>query len=284
MPWSGSSAAWVSSERAFAPGRYLARVPSYLDEIIESVRARSKIARRPDEEVEAEARARAPARDFPGALKEDGISLIAEFKRSSPSAGEIRIGADAGKIATDYQKGGARALSVLTEPDYFSGSLEDLAAAKAATEIPVLRKDFIVDRYQVAEARAAGADAVLLIVAALSREALEVLVDVAAEFEIAALVEVHDERELETALGLDCALIGINQRNLRTFRVDKALAGRLRSLVPAGVVVVAESGIASREDVKALEAAGVDAILVGEALMRAPDPASAASELLGLSS
>jgi indole-3-glycerol phosphate synthase len=259
-------------------------VQSYLDRIIE--RTRDRVAtdqrRRRLSDLERDLPAAPAARDFAGAIRAPGISLIAEVKRRSPSKGPIRTEIDPAEVAASYESGGARALSVLTEPEFFGGSLEDLRLAREATALPALRKDFVIDLYQVVEARAAGADAILLIVLALpDRGLLGDLAAAAAEYGMAALVEVHDERELDAAFAIDTELIGVNQRDLTSFTVDRGLAIRLRRRVPPPVALVAESGIAGRSDVAALEEAGVDAILVGEALMRAEDPAAAAAELLG---
>ncbi len=256
---------------------------SYLERIVAATRDAlpARRAARPVGDLEREARAAPAPRDFTGAVCAPGISLIAEIKRRSPSAGEIRPGAEPGEIASAFERGGARALSVVTEPRFFGGSLDDLAAARAACPLPALRKDFVLDAYQVVEARAAGADAVLLIVAALEQTLLAELAAAAAELGLAALVEVHDEAELERALAIDPNLVGVNQRNLAAFEVDQSLAARLRREVPPGVGFVAESGIGTRADVEALEDARVDAMLVGESLMRADDPARAASSLLG---
>jgi indole-3-glycerol phosphate synthase len=231
-------------------------------------------------ELEAQARAMPRARDFAGALRSGRIGCIAEFKRHSPSAGWIRQGADPAQIAQRYQVAGAAALSVLTDEPFFRGSLSDLRRARAACALPVLRKDFIVDAYQIVEARAAGADAVLLIVGALTDGALQALMGEAERWGLQVLCEAHDEAELDRALAASARIVGINQRDLRTFAVDTTLALRLRSRVPAGRTVVAESGIRSAEDVERLRAGGVDAILVGEALMRAADPGLSLQQLL----
>jgi indole-3-glycerol phosphate synthase len=261
-------------------------VETYLDRILERTRVRVESTRRerPFEELDRETRNAGPARDFAGAIRAEGMSLIAEFKRRSPSKGVIRERVDPAEVAEAYERGGARALSVLTEPEFFSGSLDDLAKARQATTVPVLRKDFVVDPYQIAEARAGGADAVLLIVAAIPDPVLFAeLADAAAHYNLAALVEVHSEWELDGAFEIAPELVGVNQRDLRTFDVDEGLAIRLRRRIPADVATVAESGIADRAGVAALEEAGVEAMLVGETLMRAGDPARAARELLGLS-
>jgi len=255
-----------------------------LDEILEATRARVGQARKIKSlsDLEDVARTQDSSRDFLAAVRRDGISIISEFKRRSPSVGPIREDADPAQIAAAYEKGGAAALSVLTEPHFFSGSLADLEAARAACSLPVLRKDFVIDIYQVAEARASGADAVLLIVAALpDRGVLADLAEAAREYGLAALIEIHEARELDAAFELEPELIGVNQRDLRTFEVDQELAARLRAEIPASVAMVAESGIRTRADVVSLEEAGVDAVLIGETLMAAPDPARAVEELLG---
>ena len=259
---------------------------TYLDRILERTRVRVDLTRRehPFEELDRESRNAGLTRDFAGAIRAEGMSLIAEVKRRSPSKGVIQASVDPAEVADAYERGGARALSVLTEPEFFSGSLDDLAKARQATTLPVLRKDFVVDPYQIVEARAGGADAVLLIVAAIPDPALFAeLADAAAHYGLAALVEVHSEWELDAAFEIAPELVGVNQRDLRTFDVDKGLAIRLRRRIPPDVAMVAESGIADRADVAALEEAGVRAMLVGETLMRAGDPARAARELLGLS-
>lgn len=257
---------------------------THLTKIVDSTRARlaEKMRRVPVESLEAQARVQDGPRDFLGAIRAPGISVVAEIKRRSPSAGEIRAGVLAGEIAEAYEKGGARAISVLTEPEFFGGSLEDLKAARDACGVPVLRKDFLIDPYQVVEARAAGADAVLVIVAAISdRGLIEELIAASKKARMTVLCEVHKEAEIETGLEAGAELIGINQRDLATFEVDAGLAARLRPRVPQEVAVIAESGITGRADVVRLEEAGLDAVLVGEALMRAPDPERAVAELLG---
>jgi indole-3-glycerol phosphate synthase len=258
---------------------------TYLDTILERTRVRVDLARRerPFEELDRETRDAGQTRDFAGAIRAEGMSLIAEVKRRSPSRGVIRASVDPAEVAEAYERGGARALSVLTEPEFFSGSLDDLAKARQATALPVLRKDFVVDPYQIVEARAGEADAVLLIVAAVPDPGLFAeLADAAAHYGLAALVEVHSEWELDAAFEITPDLVGVNQRDLRTFDVDEGLAIRLRPGIPAEVAVVAESGITDRAGVEALEEAGVEAMLVGEMLMRAGDPARAARELLGI--
>ena len=213
------------------------------------------------------------------ALSRPGISLIAEHKRRSPSAGTIREGTSVTEIVRAYERGGAAALSILTEEDHFGGRLADLEEARAASDLPILRKDFTLDPYQLYEAKAAGADAVLLIVGTLPTEELRKLREQARELDLDALVEVHSEDELEVALDLDVDVIGINNRNLEDFSVDVSRTFDLLTDVPAGKTVVSESGIALREQVEDLEHIGVDAVLVGETLMRAPDMEAAVREL-----
>ena len=209
------------------------------------------------------------------ALTQPGIAVIAEFKRRSPSAGTVREGADVNAVVRAYERGGAVAVSVLTEGPSFGGSLEDLRRARRACRLPILRKDFIIDPYQLHEARAAGADAVLLIVAALRDAEIASLQLAARELGLDVLIEVHDQAELGRALEVGAEVIGINNRDLRDFTVDVQRTSQLIGEVPAGTTVVAESGITTAEQVRALEQRGVDAVLVGESLMRAPDPEAA---------
>jgi indole-3-glycerol phosphate synthase len=205
---------------------------------------------------------------------------VAEFKRRSPAAGVLPHGADAvATVVRGYERGGAAALSNLTDGPHFGGSLDDLREARSASDLPILRKDFTIDSYQLYEAAAAGADAVLLVVAALEREELELLYTEARGLDLDCLVEVHDGRELEAALELEADVIGINNRDLSDFSVDLARTYELLPDVPAGKTVVSESGIGTREQVEELEGIGVDAVLIGEALMRAADPEQACREL-----
>jgi indole-3-glycerol phosphate synthase len=221
-------------------------------------------------------------RPFAAALRlSSEVRLLAEIKRRSPSAGEIRPAADPVEIARDYARGGAAALSVLTDAEFFGGSLEALQAVRGAVDLPLLRKDFILDEVQVWEARAAGADAILLIVRILDDTELTALHALALEHGLEVLVEVHDEAELERALALGAACIGINNRDLGTFTTDLSLSLGLAPAVDPRVTLVAESGIRTPADVQRLGAAGVDAILVGESLMRQPDVALAAAALSG---
>jgi indole-3-glycerol phosphate synthase len=258
-------------------------VATFLETVVE--RTHADVARRRRETPPAELEARlGPARrgrPFSEALIAEGISLIAEMKRASPSRGPIRPAASVADVVRAYQGAGAKAVSVVTEPSHFGGSLDDLVEARAACDLPLLRKDFVVDAYQVLEARAAGADAVLLIVAALGGERLAELMAAASDLGMDSLVEVHDEDEVAVAVEAGAEVIGINNRDLHSLDVDLGTTFRLLADVPAGTVVVAESGITERGHVAELEDAGVDAILVGEALMRADDPATAIRELLG---
>jgi indole-3-glycerol phosphate synthase len=219
-------------------------------------------------------------RGFRAALTRPGIAVIAEFKRRSPSAGTLRDGADLAALVPAYERGGASALSVLTEQPNFGGALADLTAARGLVRLPALRKDFIVDEYQLLEARAAGADAVLLIVAALDERELATLHSAAVELALDVLVEVHDREEVARALDVGAELVGVNNRDLRDFSVDVGRTSKLRGAIPGGVAVVSESGIASAEQLRMLEGDGVDAVLVGESLMRAGDPERVLRELL----
>jgi indole-3-glycerol phosphate synthase len=255
---------------------------SVLDRIVDDTRDEVRRRRKstPLTELESMLERRAEGfRPFSEALTRPGVSLIAEHKRRSPSAGPIREGIEVADVVRAYERGGAAALSVLTEPFHFAGSLDDLREARAASSLPVLRKDFIVDPYQLYEAAAVGADAILLIVAALDRPELEHLLHEARALDLDALVEVHDERELEAALEVEADVLGINNRDLADFSVDIQRTFDLIADVPAGKVVVSESGIGGRDQIEALEQVGVDAVLVGETLMRSPDPEGALREL-----
>ena len=208
-------------------------------------------------------------------------NVIAECKRRSPSPGVLAERYDPVAIAREYEAGGAAAISVLTEPTFFDGALEHLTAVRAAVGLPLLRKDFIVDEYQLFEARAAGADAILLIVAGLEQDALIALQARAHDLGLAALVEVHDEHELARAVDAGARIIGVNNRNLRTLTVDVDASYRLVSRMPAGVVAVSESGLQSRQDLERLTAAGYSAFLIGERFMTAPSPSAAIRQLIG---
>ena len=218
-------------------------------------------------------------KDFAGALRGPGLAVIAEMKQRTPIMGVLAEEYRPADLAHAYTEGGAAAISVLTHMAGFGGRPEHLLAVRAATDVPILRKDFVTDPFEIAEARASGADAVLLIVAALERAQLIELLAVAKSRGIAALVEVHDEPETQVALEVGAELIGINHRDLHTFAVDLALTERLRKLIPDGVVVVAESGIRTPDDARRVYQAGANAILVGETLMRSDDPAQKIREL-----
>jgi len=254
-----------------------------LDRIVDDTRdeVRRRRERIPLAELERALDSRPQARPFQEALTRPGVSLIAEHKRRSPSAGLIREGATVTEIVQAYERGCASALSILTEPFHFGGSLDDLREALAATQLPILRKDFIVDRYQLYESAAVGADAILLIVAALDPDDLYDLLREARDLDLDALVEVHDERELETALDVEADVLGLNNRDLTDFSVDIERTLELLADVPAGKTVVAESGYTSRDQLEELERVGVDAVLVGETLMRAPDVETACIDLTG---
>ncbi len=227
----------------------------------------------------------AAPRGFAAALRrataEGGPGLIAEIKRASPSRGVIRTEFDVAALASAYAAGGAACLSVLTDAPYFGGTLDDLACARAATALSALRKDFLLDPYQVAEARAGGADAILLIIAALDQAQAVELEDAAGEYGLDVLIEVHDEAELERALSLRSPLIGINNRDLKTLAVDISTTERLAPLIPSDRLVVCESGIGAPSDILRMRAVGVYCFLVGESLLRQPDVRAATAALLG---
>src|SRR6185437_15696858 len=245
-----------------------------LEEIVASHRARAAADDRALGDLVERAKAMPPPRDFAAALGGEGLSCIAEVKRRSPSKGDLEPDLQPELVAKEYVAGGAACLSVLTDSDYFGGSAADLTAARQASGLPVLRKDFTVQQADVADARLMGADAVLLIVAALEDGELRRCAALADELELAALVEVHDERELERALAAGSRIVGVNQRDLRTFRVDHERACALATEIPKGVLAVAESGIRDAGDARRLAASGYDAILVGESLVRAEDRAA----------
>lgn len=253
-----------------------------LERIVEATRADLERRRReiPLADLES-ALDRREDRPFSDALVRPGISVIAEYKRRSPSAGALRDGAGVVDVVGAYERGGAAALSVLTERQHFDGSLDDLREARAASSLAILRKDFVVDPYQVYESAAAGADAILLIVAALGQQDLARLHAEALDIDLDVLVEVHSEEELEAALEIDADVIGINNRDLTDLSVEIERTYELLSDVPAGKTVVAESGFSTREQLDELERVGVDAVLVGEALMRAADVEAACRELAG---
>lgn len=255
-----------------------------LDDIV--ARKKHRVAELKQSHTEAdlrEASVLAPApRDFFQALKDGGEpAVIAEIKKASPSAGVIRPDLDVASIVAGYEKGGAAAVSVITEEDFFQGNLDYLRQAHDAGSLPVLCKDFIIDPVQVLAARAGGADALLLLASVLDQDLLKILLDIARSLGMACLVEVHDEDELARALATDARIIGINNRNLKTFEVTLETTLRLRPLVPGDRLVVSESGIKERADLEVLAAAGVDAVLVGTSLMLADDPGQKLKELRG---
>jgi indole-3-glycerol phosphate synthase len=256
---------------------------TFLAEILARKRDEVAASRRaiPEVELRARARDRAAPRPFEAALSLRGgpARIVAEVKRASPSAGAIRAGLDAPAQARAYAAAGAAAISVLTDGPGFGGSLADLAAVREAVEVPLLRKDFVVDAYQLHEARAHGADAALLIVAALEEGALRSLLAESGELGLAALVEVHDEAEAELALRAGARIVGVNNRNLKTFVVDLAVSERVLPLLPASVRGVAESGVRTAEDARRLRRAGAANLLVGEALVRAADPGALLREM-----
>jgi indole-3-glycerol phosphate synthase len=255
---------------------------SVLDEILDGVRA-DLVARQQETPLERlkelAARAASP-RDVTAAFAGPEVSVIAEVKRASPSKGALAAIADPAALAVDYEAGGAAIISVLTERRKFGGSVADLAAVRDAVAVPVLRKDFIVSSYQLWEARAYGADLVLLIVAALEQNALVSLVERAASIDLVPLVEVHTEAELDRAIEAGATVLGINARNLATLEVDRTVFARLAPRVPRGVVKVAESGVRGPHDLLAYAAAGADAVLVGESLVTGKDPKSAVADLV----
>jgi indole-3-glycerol phosphate synthase len=260
-------------------------VPDILQRILQTKRAEVSAAKAavPLAEMERRAREAPVVRDFVGALRAKIAAgkpaVIAEVKRASPSKGLLRENFDPAEIARSYERGGAACLSVLTDREYFQGAPQHLVAARAACGLPVLRKDFTIDPYQVFEARAMGADCILLIAAALELSVMRELEAAAEGLGMAVLVEVHDAKELEAALGLRTPLVGINNRSLRTFETRLETTIELRKSVPRGRIVVTESGVLERKDVELLRGAEVGAFLIGEAFMRAPDPGQALSGL-----
>lgn len=254
---------------------------TYLDGILARHRERAAADRRPLDDLVAEARSCPPTRGFAAALRSaPHLAVIAEIKRRSPSKGDLNAGLDPAAMARTYQAGGASCLSVLTDTDHFGGSVADLQAARAACDLPVIRKDFTVDPRDVCDARIMGADCVLLIAAALSPVELGSFLATAHDIGIDALVEIHDEPELIIALRAGATMIGVNQRDLVTFAVDHDRAVRMGSLIPEGLLRVAESGVRGRADAESLRRAGYHAVLVGEHLVTAADPAAAVTELL----
>jgi len=255
---------------------------TYLDEILERHRTAARVDTRSVDQLLDDARSMPATRGFRSALHgRRQFGVIAEIKRRSPSKGDLNIGLDPADWAATYERGGAACLSVLTDVDAFGGSPDDLQAARAACSLPVLRKDFTVCERDVLDARLMGADCVLLIAAALETAELVAFHDLAVEIGLDVLVEIHDEAELEAALAADARLIGVNQRDLVTFQVDHERAARMARLIPDTAVRVAESGVRGAVDARALEAAGYDAVLVGETLVTSGDPASAITALIG---
>lgn len=258
------------------------RRASRLDEIVARCRQRLDANKRslPLAKLEERSAAAPPPRDFATALARDGLNIIAELKKASPSAGILRPAYNLATLAPALEQAGAVALSVLTEEEFFQGSLADLTVVRQLCRVPVLRKDFIFDPYQVFEARAAGADAFLLIAGVLSPPELRQLITLGQQLGMAALVEVHAREELEQALEAGASLVGINNRDLRTFAVTLETSARLIEAVPQDTLAVSESGFRVRADLERLRAAGFDGFLIGEHLMRAPDPAAALRSLL----
>ncbi|HUC56181.1 MAG TPA: indole-3-glycerol phosphate synthase TrpC [Streptosporangiaceae bacterium] len=259
---------------------------SVLDDILVDVRAdlAARQESAPLEQLKEAAKRAASPRDVMGALRTDGVAVIAEVKRASPSKGALAAIADPAALATDYEAGGARVISVLTEPRRFGGSLEDLAAVRDSVDVPLLRKDFIVSSYQLWEARAYGADLVLLIVAALPQNALVSLVERARSIGLVPLVEVHAVEELDRALEAGADVIGVNARNLATLEVDRSVFAKLAPRIPDEVIKIAESGVRGPHDLLAYAACGADAVLVGESLVVGRDPRSAVADLVAAGS
>ncbi len=259
-------------------------MPASLDEIVAATRRKAVESKGSADlrQLERQAATHAPRR-FRRSLEsssQDGIAVIAELKKASPSRGLIRPDFDPETLAEELESAGAAALSVLTNAEFFQGSLENLQRASSRTKLPCLRKDFVVDEFQLLEAQANCADAVLLIVAALSQPELKLLAGRAAEYTLDVLCEVHDEDELQRAIDAGCTLIGVNSRDLRTFKVDLEAAFRLADLIPKNVLRVAESGIRNGADIARLRAVGYQAFLIGESLMKAQSPGEALKEIL----
>jgi indole-3-glycerol phosphate synthase len=259
-------------------------MPASLDQIVAATRRKVSEARRSADlrQLQKQAEQHVP-RGFRQALERRssaGPAIIAELKKASPSRGLIRADFDPASLASELESAGAAALSVLTDAEFFQGSLQNLQTASAATKLPCLRKDFIVEEFQLMEARANRADAVLLIVAALSQSELEMLAEKARGHSLDVLCEVHDEKELQRAIAAGCELIGVNSRDLRTFAVDLETLFRLAGLMPKNVLSVAESGIQNSKDIARLKAAGYQAFLIGESLMKAASPGKALQALL----
>lgn len=259
-----------------------AQVSDVLERIVAARRRAVEQAKQttPAAKLEERAAVAPPLRDFAAALTRDGLNIIAELKKASPSRGLLRADLNPAQLAPALEAAGACALSVVTEPEFFQGALEDLQVARSVTRVPVLRKDFLFDPYQVYEARAAGADAFLLIAAVLRTAELQQLITLGKQLSMAALVEVHTSDELERALEAGAEIIGVNNRDLRTFEVSVETSLRLIELLPDACAAVSESGLWTRDDLKQLREAGFDAFLIGEHLMQAAQPAAALQELL----
>jgi indole-3-glycerol phosphate synthase len=274
----------VAAEHAQAEDAGAGSAPSgnVLDEILVGVRedVERRQRRVPLEEVRRKAAAAPRPRDAYAVLRRPGVGVIAEVKRASPSRGQLADISDPADLAALYAAGGARCISVLTEGRWFGGSLDDLAAVRAAVDIPILRKDFVISSYQVHEARAFGADIVLLIVAALEQQVLTGLLDRIESLGMTALVEVHDEEEADRALEAGARVIGVNARDLRTLEVDRSVFERIAPGLPSGVVKVAESGVRGPHDLIRYASAGADAVLVGEGLVTQKSPREAVAELV----
>ncbi len=255
---------------------------TYLDAILDAHRAAAAADSRTVDQMLSAAHEMPATRGFRAALVgSDRLGVISEIKRRSPSKGDLHADLDPAEMARTYERGGARCLSVLTDTPHFGGSVSDLQMAWQASTLPVLRKDFTVSPLNVVDARLMGADCVLLIVAALDRAELLDFHQLATEIGLDVLVEIHDEAELELALTADATLIGVNQRDLVTFQVDHERAERMAGVIPDHAVKVAESGVRGAADARRLEAAGYDAVLVGETLVTSPDPAVTIAELIG---
>lgn len=250
-----------------------ATVPDILARIVARKQAELRDATVPRADLEQRAQAANP-RDFAAALRAARPAIIAEIKKASPSRGILAHDFDPARIAKEYKKGGASALSVLTDRDFFQGRLEDLETARKAVGIPAIRKDFTIDEYHVVEAAAHGADAILLIAAVLDRQQLRCFRELAKQYRMAALVEVHDEAELDKAVASGAEIIGVNNRDLRTFEVHLETSLNIAKYIPASVLKVSESGIFTAAHIRSLSAAGFDAFLVGESLMKSGDPAA----------
>lgn len=255
---------------------------TYLDAILQHHRAAAAADDRALEPLIKQAQAMPPTRGFRLALASaEQLAVIAEVKRRSPSKGNLNAGLDPAELAGLYEQGGASCISVLTDADHFGGSVDDLQSARVACSLPVIRKDFTVSALDVVDARLMGADCVLLIVAALTPEELARFHRLAIDIGLDVLVEIHDERELEHALAAEAAIVGVNQRDLMTFQVDHERAKRMAAMIPDHALKVAESGVRDGDDARMLEAAGYDAVLVGETLVTSGDPVAAIADLIG---